>query len=559
MAVKTPLCNYSGTIKELQSGDSVSIGYTAENVANKATDFSTINNTLYGSLQAVETRIQYYISGVNPAVAVQAATTQASNTSGLTYNNGASGIGATLTGTANTAITWDGYTFTAIGQRGLVKNDTQSPSGAYNGVYYVTQIQTALLPPILTRALDYDMPSDINNTGAIPVVNGTVNALTSWLLTSSVTTVGTDPLTYTQFSANPSNYVPYTGATSDLNLGAHNYKGTGGLFLNVTTPEGTAFDIRDAANAGTTLGYSAFGQYVVTNSGSLDIETRNMSTGAGATNDYTQVMDDVSHYGGMGMASKNYVVSGSSAIGGYDQYLYSFADNIEIIAYGTGKHIDLVTGGGNTANIRARASDAGFHIYGATAYMPLVGPTAANGAVQSMVTGTAGYDINYVSSSAKPIWVLGTRIGAVQSIGNTSATTPSDAAGTATNIVINNSGAQANTIISGASALFTATAATRPSIQCSASGTIQINAHTWWNGAATSPYYYLALFVNGVVKARIDFINNASYDTCVSIGWTGTYTGGTEIKLMLGQTNGTARATTCTDYTINAVFLGHNE
>ena len=147
------------------------------------------------------------LSGVNPAVAVQAATTAAGDTSGFTYNNGAFGIGATFTGSVNTAITIDGFTFTAVGQRLLVKNDTQSPSGAFNGVYYVTQIQTSLLAPILTRALDYDQPSDINNTGAIPVINGTVNGSTSWVLTSQVTTVGTSPLTYAQFSYNPSTLV----------------------------------------------------------------------------------------------------------------------------------------------------------------------------------------------------------------------------------------------------------------------------------------------------------------------------------------------------------------
>ena len=102
-------------------------------------------------------------------------------------------------GANNTALTVDGFTFSALGQRLLVKNDTQSPAGAFNGVYFVTQLQATLLPVVLTRALDYDQPSDINNTGAIPVVNGTANALTQWLLTSQVTTVGTDPLTYAQF------------------------------------------------------------------------------------------------------------------------------------------------------------------------------------------------------------------------------------------------------------------------------------------------------------------------------------------------------------------------
>jgi hypothetical protein len=162
------------------------------------------SSTKAASTAYVDTAVANAIAGVNPATSVQAATTAASDTSGFTYNNGVSGIGATLTGAVNTAFTVDGFTFTAVNQRVLVKNDTQSPSGAFNGVYYVTQIQTSILPVVLTRALDYDAPSDINNTGSIPVINGTINGTTSWVLTTSVTTVGTSPLTYTKFTINPS-------------------------------------------------------------------------------------------------------------------------------------------------------------------------------------------------------------------------------------------------------------------------------------------------------------------------------------------------------------------
>jgi len=172
------------------------------------TQATTDNSTRIATTAYVTTGISNAIAGVNPAVAVQAATTAASDTSGFTYSNGVGGIGATLTGpTNNVAVTFDGYTFTALGQRALVKNDTQSPSGAFNGVYYVTTLQTTGVKPILTRALDFDMPGDINNTGAIPVVNGTANGTTSWVLTSNVTTVGTDPLTFTEFSLKPSTLV----------------------------------------------------------------------------------------------------------------------------------------------------------------------------------------------------------------------------------------------------------------------------------------------------------------------------------------------------------------
>jgi hypothetical protein len=139
-------------------------------------------------------------AAVNPAVAVLAATT-GSNLTG-TYSNGTAGIGATFTVTATGAFTLDGVAINTIGQRVLLKDQT---SAFQNGVYTATIIGSTGISPIFTRALDYDQPSDINSTGAIPVQSGTVNASTSWLLTSTVNTVGTDALTYVQFSLAPSN------------------------------------------------------------------------------------------------------------------------------------------------------------------------------------------------------------------------------------------------------------------------------------------------------------------------------------------------------------------
>lgn len=171
-----------------------------------------------GNQIATNTDIANAIAGVNPAIAVSAATTAAGNTSAWTYNNGIGGIGATFTGPVNTAITIDGFTYTTITvQSLLVKNDTQSPSGVFNGIFVLTALQTIGTGAIFTRRLDYDTPSDINNTGAIPVVNGTTNGTTSWLLTSAVTTVGTDPLIYTPFVLAPSTIATFL-ATAPLTI-----------------------------------------------------------------------------------------------------------------------------------------------------------------------------------------------------------------------------------------------------------------------------------------------------------------------------------------------------
>lgn len=218
----------SGSVSNPTTTPAITLSFATQSAGDNTTNVAT---TAF-----VTTAINNAIAGVNPAVAVQAATTAAGDTSGLTYNNGASGIGATFTGSNNTALVIDGFTFTAVGQRLLVKNDTQAPSGSKNGIYYVTQIQTAILPPILTRALDYNQPSDINNTGAIPVVNGTVNALTSWLLTSSVTTVGTDPLTYSQFTRSPLSVVP-------ANLGGTGVANNAASTITISGNFGTTFTV----------------------------------------------------------------------------------------------------------------------------------------------------------------------------------------------------------------------------------------------------------------------------------------------------------------------------
>ena len=71
-----------------------------------------------------------------------------------TYNNGSSGVGATITANANGALSLGGGSPTA-GQRVLIK-DEGGGSSPYNGVYVVTQAGNGSTPFILTRATDYD-------------------------------------------------------------------------------------------------------------------------------------------------------------------------------------------------------------------------------------------------------------------------------------------------------------------------------------------------------------------------------------------------------------------
>lgn len=155
-----------------------------------------------------------------------------------TYVNGAAGVGATFTVTATGAFSIDGVS-PPNGSRILLKDQS---SGFQNGVYDLTVTGSLGVSPILTRSLDYNTASDINAGDLIPVVNGTANAITSWLQTATVTTVGTDALVFTQYSKSPSSY-----ASSTL-TSAHILVGNGS---NVATDVAVTGDIA-ITNAGVT-------------------------------------------------------------------------------------------------------------------------------------------------------------------------------------------------------------------------------------------------------------------------------------------------------------------
>jgi hypothetical protein len=128
------------------------------------------------------------------------------------YNNGASGVGATITAVANGALSLGGGSPTAT-QRVLVKNEV-SGNAAYNGIYVVTQAGTAGTPFILTRATDYDTSgtgtNEIDAGDYVLVISGTL-ASTAWVQQTPLPiTVGTTALTFVQFNA-PITYSAGTG------------------------------------------------------------------------------------------------------------------------------------------------------------------------------------------------------------------------------------------------------------------------------------------------------------------------------------------------------------
>lgn len=201
-ATVTTNANLTGDVTSVGNAATIKSSVALAGSPTTTTQSPGTNNSTVSTTSYTDTAVAAALSAVNPAAAVEAATT--ANVAGYTYNNGASGIGATLTENSAAVVVIDGYTV-LLNDRVLFKNQS---TAANNGVYVLTTLGTGIIPAVFTRASDYNSPSNINNTGAIPVVNGTVNALSSWLLTSKVTTVGTDSITYTKFSANPTTTQP---------------------------------------------------------------------------------------------------------------------------------------------------------------------------------------------------------------------------------------------------------------------------------------------------------------------------------------------------------------
>ena len=134
-------------------------------------------------------------SGFDPKDSVVVATT--ADDTGLTYSNGSSGVGATLTNDGNESYSIDGVTLTAD-MRVLVKD--QSPA-TENGIYYVSTAGTGSATLVLTRATDADTASELSSGAFVFVEQGSTNADAAFVMTQDTAiTFGSTTVTWTQFS-----------------------------------------------------------------------------------------------------------------------------------------------------------------------------------------------------------------------------------------------------------------------------------------------------------------------------------------------------------------------
>jgi hypothetical protein len=152
-----------------------------------------------------------------------------------TYDNGTSGVGATLTATSNGAFPEiDGVTLSSItpGSNGvLVKNQTNPEE---NGRYNLTQVGDVSNPWILTRCGLCDQSSEIPGMYVF-VKDGTAGQGTGWVAVvndPATFVVGTDAINFTQFSGAGT----YT-AGNGLTLSGTQFSINTGVTVDLSTPQ----------------------------------------------------------------------------------------------------------------------------------------------------------------------------------------------------------------------------------------------------------------------------------------------------------------------------------
>ena len=164
----------TGTVK-VPSGYEDRSGFDSQSLANKA-------------------YVDQVAQGLDTKPSCRAATTADLS---ATYNNGSSGVGATLTAGSNGAITLDGVS-PVVGDRILVKNQS---TASENGIYSVTTQGDGSTAFVLKRATPEDQPSELSGGAFVFVEEGTANADNGYVFThTGAPTFGTTSLDVAQFS-----------------------------------------------------------------------------------------------------------------------------------------------------------------------------------------------------------------------------------------------------------------------------------------------------------------------------------------------------------------------
>ena len=224
-------------------GSNATIAIGQEVGTSASVTFSNITATGVVTLaadpeSALQAATKQYVDNISAGINFHAAVVAATvgNLAG-TYNNGTSGVGATITKASNGSIgTIDGATV-VVGSRILLKSQTDSRQ---NGIYTVTAVGSASAPWVVTRATDADnsLTGEMLYGDFCFVMGGTVNAGYGYINNSTANPIvlGTDNVTYAAFNAAQT---ITAGTGLDLTSNVMSLNATLDNLSNVTAPSPT--------------------------------------------------------------------------------------------------------------------------------------------------------------------------------------------------------------------------------------------------------------------------------------------------------------------------------
>ncbi len=310
--------------------------------------------------------VQSLVTGLEWKAAVQAATT--ADLGSVTYNNGTSGVGATLTNAGTqAAFAVDGYT-ASVGDRILVKNETNQ---TYNGIYTVTTVGSGSTNWVLTRSTDANTSAELNNA-TLFVTNGTVNSDTGWTQTTANPTIGTSNVVFAQFTG-AGTYTAGTGLTL-----------TGNTF-SITNTAVTAGSYGSASSV-PTYTVNAQGQLTAASNTSIAINGNQITSGL------------------VGVAFGGTGVSGSSAANG--QLLIGNGSGYTLATLTAGTAVSVVNAAGsitiNNTGVTSAIAGTGISVSGATGAV-----TISNTGVTSVAL-SDGSTTPIYTISGSPVTTTGT-------------------------------------------------------------------------------------------------------------------------------------------------------
>jgi hypothetical protein len=237
--------NIYGTGLTAKSTGDLTLSATGNIVVN------TYINNVTTPVQDADAANKGYVDAVAQGLDVKASVVYATAAAlpAYTYNNGTSGVGATITANAVGSLSIDGSTPTA-NSRVLIKNETTT-NAPYNGIYIVNTVGNGTASFQMTRSTDFDNESP---SGEIPgaftfVEAGSTNADTGWVCTTNApVTMGSTDIVFAQFSgagsytANTSAGLSLTGSVFSAKVDGNTnptigFDGSGNLYV----PAGAAF------------------------------------------------------------------------------------------------------------------------------------------------------------------------------------------------------------------------------------------------------------------------------------------------------------------------------